>query len=74
MSPSGHEHRFRDVREESGLPPTPERLRQRGESMLRAIAEMMVPLRPTDDRWALDGRTSFAGLLGPNEDLQTGDE
>jgi hypothetical protein len=28
----GHEHRFRDVRDESGLPPTPERLRHRGET------------------------------------------
>jgi len=25
----GHERRFRDVRDKSGLPPTPERLRQR---------------------------------------------
>jgi hypothetical protein len=32
----GHERRFRDVRDESGLPPTPERLRQRSEPTLRA--------------------------------------
>jgi hypothetical protein len=32
----GHERRFRDIRGESGLPPTPERLRQRGELALRA--------------------------------------
>jgi hypothetical protein len=32
----GHERRFRDVRDESGLPPTPERLRRRSEPTLRA--------------------------------------
>jgi hypothetical protein len=32
----GHERGFRDVRDKSGLPPTPERLRQRGEPTLRA--------------------------------------
>jgi hypothetical protein len=32
----GHERRFRYVRDESGLPPTPERLRQRTEPTLRA--------------------------------------
>src|SRR5215467_4120520 len=32
----GHERRFRDVRDQSGLPPTPERLRQRSEPTLRA--------------------------------------
>jgi hypothetical protein len=35
-SEMGHERRFRDVRDRSGLPPTPERLRQRSESTLRA--------------------------------------
>jgi hypothetical protein len=30
--------RFRDVRDESGLPSTPERLRQRGETTLRPKA------------------------------------
>ena len=36
MSASGHGRRFRDVRDKSGLPPTPVRLRQRGEPTLRA--------------------------------------
>ena len=36
MSPSGHERRFRDVRDETGLPPNPEGLRQRREPALRA--------------------------------------
>src|SRR5262249_55205855 len=31
----GHERRFRDVRDEFGLPPTPERLWQRSEPTLR---------------------------------------
>src|SRR5258707_8110332 len=34
-SESGHERRFRDVGDESGLPPTPERLRHRSEPTLR---------------------------------------
>ena len=34
----GHERRFRDLRGESGLPLTPERLRQRSELTLRARA------------------------------------
>src|SRR5258707_35764 len=34
-SESGHERRFRDVRDESDLPPTPERLRHRSEPTLR---------------------------------------
>ena len=33
---SRHELRFRDARDEPGLPPTPERLRQRSEPTLRA--------------------------------------
>jgi hypothetical protein len=37
----GHERRFRDVRDESGLPPTPERLRQRGEPTLRAKTRLV---------------------------------
>jgi hypothetical protein len=37
MTATGHERRFRDARDESGLPPTPERLRQRSEPTLRAI-------------------------------------
>jgi len=32
----GHERRFRSVHDASGLPPTPERLRQRNEPTLRA--------------------------------------
>jgi hypothetical protein len=36
MAALGHERRFRDVCDESGLPPTPERLRQRSELTLRA--------------------------------------
>ena len=36
MSHMGHERRFRDVRGESGLPPTPEGLRQRSEPTLSA--------------------------------------
>ena len=36
MPAVGHERRFRDVRGESGLPPTPEELRQRSELTLRA--------------------------------------
>jgi len=32
----GHERRFRDLRDESGLPPTPERLQQGSASTLRA--------------------------------------
>ena len=36
MSESGHERRFRDVRDKSGPPPTPEGLRQRSELTLRA--------------------------------------
>jgi hypothetical protein len=32
----GHERRFHDVRDESALPPTPERLRHRSEPTLRA--------------------------------------
>ena len=39
MRALGHERRFRDVRDESGLPQTPERLRQRSESTLRASAD-----------------------------------
>jgi hypothetical protein len=35
-SVSGHERRFRDVRDETGLPPTPERLWHRHETTLRA--------------------------------------
>ena len=35
-SAAGHERRFRDVGDESGLPPTPERFRQRSELTLRA--------------------------------------
>jgi hypothetical protein len=35
-SAKGHERRFRDVRDESGLPPTPERLRRCSEPTLRA--------------------------------------
>ena len=34
-SAAGHERRFRDVGDESGLPPTPERLRHRSEPTLR---------------------------------------
>jgi hypothetical protein len=37
MSLMGHERRFRDVRYESALTPTPERLRQRSETTLRAM-------------------------------------
>jgi hypothetical protein len=36
MSQMGHERRFREVRDESGLPSTPERLLQSGELTLRA--------------------------------------
>jgi len=36
MAGSGHERRFRSVHDASGLPPTPERLRQRNEPTLRA--------------------------------------
>src|SRR5258708_7061433 len=36
MSGAGHERRFRDVLDESGLTPTPERLRHRSEPTLRA--------------------------------------
>src|SRR5262245_60764291 len=35
-SAQGQSRRFRDVRDESGLPPGPERLRQRSEPTLRA--------------------------------------
>ena len=37
-SAPGLERRFRDLRDKSGLPPTPERLRQRSEPTLRATA------------------------------------
>jgi hypothetical protein len=36
MSESGQERHFRDVREESGVPPTPDILRDRSEPPLRA--------------------------------------
>ncbi len=39
--PPHHERRFRHVRGESGLPPTPERLRQRSEPTLRANCRLM---------------------------------
>jgi hypothetical protein len=35
MSALGHERRFRGIRDESGLPPIPERLRHRSEPTLR---------------------------------------
>jgi hypothetical protein len=35
----GLERRFREVRDKSGLPPTPERLRRRNEPTLRAKTE-----------------------------------
>jgi hypothetical protein len=35
LSAMGHERRFRDVRDESGLPPGPEILQQRSEPTLR---------------------------------------
>jgi hypothetical protein len=38
MAPSGHERRFREVRDASALPPTPERLRHCGEPTCRAIS------------------------------------
>jgi hypothetical protein len=51
MSELGHERRFRDVHNESGLPSTPERLRHRSEPTLRAKEhEVTLPLpesRPT---------------------------
>ncbi len=37
MSTTGHKGRFRDVRDKSGLPPTPKRFRRRNEPTLRAI-------------------------------------
>jgi hypothetical protein len=37
-SDPGSERRFHDVRDESGLPPTPERLRRRSEPTLRAMS------------------------------------
>jgi hypothetical protein len=55
-SASGHERRFRDVRDESGLPPTPERLRQRSEPTLRAT------IRPS----SAVVRGSIVGLLLPS--------
>jgi hypothetical protein len=41
MSATGHERRFCGVRDGSGLPPTPEGFRQRGEPTLRAITGLM---------------------------------
>jgi hypothetical protein len=47
MTGLGHERRFPDLRDESGPPPTPETLRQRGEPTLRANAL---------NRFAIDSR------------------
>jgi hypothetical protein len=42
----GHERRYRDVRGASGLPPTPERLRQHSEPTFRAMARKSLRSSP----------------------------
>jgi hypothetical protein len=46
MTKESHDPRFRDVRDESGLPPTPERLWQRIEPTLRAKEQWFRGTRP----------------------------
>jgi hypothetical protein len=60
MSESGHEHHFRDVRDESGLPPTPERLRQRSEPKLRAITDQVT----ASNKGGFDRYCALAAFIG----------
>ena len=53
---------FRDVRDESGLPPTPERLLQRSEPTLRATAGRLVIFASSEPSLTGAGRSALAAI------------